>query len=185
MKKSEKLSDLFNHRTIAIVGNALSLSDQKKGDEIDTYDVVIRLNRAPGQTALTHGSKTTCLVTSVRLSRKFVKTMEVKATIWATPKIYRRPLWCYFDKTSWFFPRKHWKSLYKLLGARPSTGLMCVSLIVNYFRPKKVEIFGFDGFKSGSHSCPTRVETPHDFEKEQLMLLKWQSNKKLKLSLDN
>jgi hypothetical protein len=44
---SSILSEMMAHKSVAIVGNALSLYSQKFGDEIDSHDVVIRINK-PG-----------------------------------------------------------------------------------------------------------------------------------------
>lgn len=44
---SSILSEMIAHKSIAIIGNALSLYSHKFGDEIDSHDVVIRINK-PG-----------------------------------------------------------------------------------------------------------------------------------------
>jgi hypothetical protein len=56
-----KFNKLVNNKTIALVGNSTSLFDTEYGKEIDSHDIVIRMNKAaifyPEICSISHGEK--------------------------------------------------------------------------------------------------------------------------------
>ena len=48
-------------KTVALVGNSRALAQTRFGSQIDHSDIVMRINRAPMPSAISHGSRTHCL----------------------------------------------------------------------------------------------------------------------------
>ena len=57
-------------KSIAIVGNASSLLDHSFGQEIDSYDVIIRLNKGFIRNPESQGTRTDILGLSCKLTKK-------------------------------------------------------------------------------------------------------------------
>ena len=59
-------------RRVALVGNARSLSERSEGEEIDSADLVIRLNAAPLPSPASHGMRTDWMAMSVPVEAKVI-----------------------------------------------------------------------------------------------------------------
>jgi len=59
-------------KTVAVVGNARSLSQAEFGAYIDQADIVVRINSSPIPDQKSHGQRTTWIATSIPLSADVV-----------------------------------------------------------------------------------------------------------------
>ena len=157
-------------KTVAIVGNAVSLAASRHGPLIDACDIVIRLNRVPGARPESHGTRTTWLAISKLPSEQRLREVDPQVLIWMTPKNRCR---------SWALRLRGWKVFHysgaewaslcdRLGGARPSTGLMIIDFIARIGGFTRLRVFGFDFFESGSLAGRAAdAWVPHVYAKER------------------
>lgn len=174
MNTAPALARCVAGKSIAVVGNAQSLSSLSLGSEIDSCGIVIRLNAAPVHTTRSHGERTSWLASSIPLSPRRLKALEPERLIWMSPR--RRAL--AFAVYAWrlpmsFYPCEWWHVLAaRLGGARPSTGAMVIDLIVRMGGFSELRLFGFDFFQSASLSQRgLSSPPPHDFARERQHVL--------------
>ena len=150
------MKELFEGKTISVVGNAKSLFDTNYGSEIDSAEVVCRIKRGffmlkPGDEK-SHGQRTDVWFLN------WFKTMDPKKVTTKTCKntieILNNPL----IDTEW---------LKTDLGHhRPSTGLRILHLI-SLYNPKKVYVYGFDWKTTPSFHDNNLQDNRHDFQLEK------------------
>lgn len=164
----------FENKSVALIGNAMSLFDQNYGPEIDEHDVVVRLNRAAMlytnfDAAATHGTKTDVwMFWAVAEYREQIKTAKCKimhmAHVGRSHKTQR--------KVDFYYPIDMRDKIKKQAGkhANPSTGMMALDYIYNS-NPKSIDIYGFDWKKTPTFTDPDLINEQrcfHDFPAEQL-----------------
>jgi len=158
--------DLKN-KTVAIVGNSESLFEQRYGKDIDSHDVVIRLNRCtalfkPGEHSESHGDRTD-VWSAWRVDE--YETFDIARPVHTVQMAFwtgsnYKPILCYTLAEA-----RSLISMYR--GPDPSTGLMTLDW-VSRRNPKQVSVYGFDWKKTPTWSDPTRSrDTLHDFERER------------------
>ena len=153
-------------KTVALVGNARSLSERTYGDEIDSHDIVIRINRAPMVSSLTHGCKTTWLALATSMSKENYHELHSNKLIWMSHKRKRIRSWM-VGESFYLCPMNIYNYTKSLTGSQPSTGFMIFYwLCRTSFR--SLDLYGFDFFKSLSLSgSRTAHQVPHDFKAEE------------------
>ncbi|MBX3584196.1 MAG: glycosyltransferase family 29 protein [Rhizobiaceae bacterium] len=168
-QESDLMRDLAG-KTVAVVGNARSLSRATYGQEIDAHDVVIRFNRAPIASLRSHGSKTDWIAGGVPLDEEFLKRRGVRRTLWVAPYrqyLSRRML---SDKSLFLDSIKNNQRLVKILNRQPSSGLVVIDM-VHRSNSKKIDLYGFDFFESLSLSgFATQDTNTHNFDSERLFV---------------
>jgi hypothetical protein len=163
-------TDLFTDlsgKSIAIVGNARSLSNSAKGPEIDATDIVIRINRAPIPSATSHGARTDWLALATSLSQSDLARLSARRVLWMSHK--RKRLSYSVAKSPGFFlhPNARWQEIKQQLGAPPTTGLLLIDLVARS-DANSISLFGFDFFSSLSLSgSRNAAQVPHDFSAEK------------------
>ncbi len=161
------LVSTVNRCSIAIVGNARSLSQSQYGPNIDAADIVIRINRAPMPSEVSHGSKTDWLALATSLSRSEFERIGPNRLLWMSPKRKRLRSWMIETNGFYLQARTLIADLTKILAAPPTTGLMVIDLI-RQSRAQSVELYGFDFFKSNSLTgSRNATQVPHDFAAEK------------------
>jgi hypothetical protein len=157
-------------RSIAIVGNARSLAERSLGEEIDSCDVVIRMNAAPGHAPSSHGRKTSWLAISITVATERIRDIAPEMVFHMTPKKRWRSIPHMMSGLPVaFYEKQEWLQLSKKLGGlRPSTGMMCIDLVTRHaVSADDIRIYGFDFGKSGSLSdAIPKQHVPHDFVRE-------------------
>ncbi|MBL8580121.1 MAG: glycosyltransferase family 29 protein [Mesorhizobium sp.] len=162
--------DLFGEvrgKSISVVGNARSLGAGNHGQEIDSHDLVVRFNKAPIFSVQSSGTRTDWIATGIALDDGFIKRRGVKRVLWLSP--FRRELTPSMvrDRSLFLEPRQNHHRLTKLLGRRPSSGLILLDLL-SISQCGRVDIYGFDFFKSRSLSGHATAETAdHNFSAER------------------
>lgn len=154
-------------QSVALVGNARSLAEGRRGPEIDAADVVIRLNRAPMPAAESHGTRTDILALATSISTADMARLHPGRLLWMSHKRKRLP---YAVATSPGFHMPgtgQFGRLKATLGAPPTTGLMLIDLLARS-AAREVRLYGFDFFASLSLSGRrTAAQVPHDFAAER------------------
>jgi hypothetical protein len=169
----------FEEKTIAVIGNASSLFEKNYGSEIDSHDVVVRINKAAmlytrKEVNKSHGSKTDVWV--------FWNTAEYKSFF---PKISKHIKKMHaghqgrtpnnIDLIDFLYPDDLYKELKKHSGKHnnPTTGLITLDYI-SRCNPKHIDVYGFDWKSSPTFTDPEMKREkacPHDYpvEKEYCM----------------
>lgn len=167
----EALLGELDGKTVALVGNAQSLSAKNLGAEIDAHDVVVRFNGAIIPHTRTHGTRTTWVATGIPFTSGTARSRGVEKVLWLPPNRKNLSAWMVRRKDADFY--LHSTAAYERLAQeigsqRPSSGAVMIDLVMSNPKVKHVSLFGFDFFASRSYSGEhTAQTTPHDFSKER------------------
>ena len=172
---SRKIKNQFDGKSFAIIGNAESLLEAQFGKEIDEHDIVIRINRAKVIDELSQGSKIDIWATS--FSYDLPPEFNAKYTLWMFPFNYGDINYPKADKLKGeliLHKYKDWENLKKKLGSVPSTGIMVLDFILQNADYKKIDMYGFDFFKTKNLYEKRDISGTHhrfDIEKEYIFKL--------------
>ncbi|MFV2036863.1 MAG: glycosyltransferase family 29 protein [Paracoccaceae bacterium] len=157
-------------KSVAIVGNSRALADQSYGEEIDAADLVIRINRAPMPTALSHGRRCDWLALATSLSRAEAGRIDADRYLWMSHKRKRLSLWVAQSDGFYLHPLERFRSLQDVVKAPPTTGLMVIDLVASS-DAAVIRLYGFDFFASLSLTGRRKPgQLPHDFAAEKTWL---------------
>lgn len=173
------MKEWFEGKTVAVVGNAMSLFDKSYGSEIDSHDVVVRMNKAAmlytrKEVSKSHGTKTHVWV--------FWNTAEYKSFFKNVPSSVKKMHAGHQGRTpnnihmiDFVYPDAPYKELKKHSGKHnnPTTGLILLDHI-SKCNPKHVHVYGFDWKATATFTDPEMKRErlcPHDYtvEKEYCM----------------
>lgn len=164
---------LLNGKTVALVGNSRALSEHSHGSDIDEHDLVIRCNRSPIFHVRSHGGRTDWIATSAELPENLPAIKGASHILWMSPRRDRMPLWLIHFPRLFVNPEDNNRKLAALTGARPSTGMMVIDLLMRS-DCQRIDLYGFDFFKSQSVSgSQTKASAPHDFDSEEALVQSW------------
>ena len=163
----DKLKKLLENKSIAIVGNSESILSKKQGEEIDSHDIVIRFNKGfPSRNNEALGYKTDLLFLACTLTNQELSYFNPKYTI-------KRSRLCLnqcdfscsqYDRTTlWQEGNKLRKRVGKT--SQPSTGFMAINFALTT-KYKRIDLYGFDFFKSPTYYNPKDYQTLHNGDKE-------------------
>jgi hypothetical protein len=154
-------------KSVALVGNARSLTSRHEGARIDAANIVIRINRAPMPKAETHGARCDWLALATSIATKDLARTAPTRILWMSHKRKRLPWRVATSPGFYLHPIPAWSGLRDRLGAPPTTGLMMIDLLAQS-RLTRLELFGFDFFASLSLTgSRTAGQVPHDFKAER------------------
>ncbi|MCE5973461.1 glycosyltransferase family 29 protein [Sinirhodobacter sp. WL0062] len=163
--QSDLLAALAGKR-VALIGNARALAETDFGAEIDSADLVIRINRAPMPSARSHGTRTDWLALATRLSAEDRTRIGPARYLWMSPKRKRLDWETATSPGFYLYPLTDYTRLHAALGAPPTTGAMMIDLIARSDMAS-LTLYGFDFFASLSLSGRrTAEQVPHDFTSE-------------------
>lgn len=153
--------------SVNIVGNARGLTKAHTGAEIDSADLVVRINRAPMPAVLSHGRRTDILCLATSIDAKRLNRLNPHLILWMSHKRKRLP-WAVARHSGFALPPiDAFVRLKGILGAPPTTGLMMIDLI-SRSAASKITLYGFDFFASLSLSGRrTAIQVPHNFAAER------------------
>lgn len=168
----------FENKTIALIGNALSLFDTEYGLEIDSHDVVVRLNKAAMlyekfDVKKSHGTRTDVWM--------FWRAGEYKNHFSKIDnKIKKMHMSCQErNKTTeqlvdYIYPDWMLNVLKAKSGKHnnPTTGLMAIDYIMSC-NPAMLSIYGFDWKETPTFTDPNRkadAQCFHDFVVEKQLV---------------
>ena len=164
--QADLLAEIQGKR-VALVGNARSLTERDEGAEIDTADLVIRINRAPMPASRTHGTRTDWLALATSIGAEDLDRVRPGRILWMSHKRKRLP-WALAQSDGFYLhPLSDWAALRDRLGAPPTTGLMMIDLLAASGLAS-LRLHGFDFFASLSLTGSRGVDqVPHDFTAEK------------------
>lgn len=150
------MKEVFEGKTVSVVGNARSLFNKKYGNEIDSADVVCRIKRGffllKPSDIISHGAKTNVWFLN------WFKTMNPN-------KVTNKKCDNIIEILHHPEINKEW--LVKDLGHhRPSTGLRILHLI-SLYNPKTVNVYGFDWKETPSFHDKKMIDERHNFTLEK------------------
>jgi hypothetical protein len=162
------MKEWFEGKTVAVVGNAASLIEKKYGEEIDTANVVVRINRGGyrfPQFEKQMGKKLDVwCVQNIRQNKKWIQNPLIKsAHIMQMDTIDVSPQ--FIEMADMVFTKKDRHALDKSLPKKSSTGLRVLYYIAKH-NPKKVFVYGFD-WKETYSWHERRKCVAHNFEEEK------------------
>jgi len=164
----------FQKKSVALVGNAMSLFDMKYGEEIDSHDVVVRLNKAAMlinrfDAKNSHGKRTDVWI--------FWSTREYHKHFDKLPNVLKMHAGHQFRNNGtiklidFVYPMDLYEPLKKVAGPKknPTTGFITIDYILNC-NPKSLSVYGFDWKKTPTHTDPDMKKEkycPHDYDVEK------------------
>ena len=163
----EGLASDLRDRSVALIGNARSLSDGNSGPAIDRADLVARINRAPIPSTRTHGRRTDWLMLATSIGTEDLDRLRPRRILWMSPK-RKRLSWTVARSPGFYLhDLADHARLREAIGAPPTTGLMAIDLILS-LGPASLTLYGFDFFASLSLTGSRRADqVPHDFAAER------------------
>lgn len=174
-KSLDRLKPLLENKTVAIVGNSTKIFDKKDGQEIDNHDIVIRFNKGFPENKESQGSRTDILFLACTLNNIELNKYKAKYTV-------RRSMFC--GTKCNFDLQQEERSVYvqesnkeckiqHLNKSQASTGFLGIQFVLstNY---KKLDLYGFDFFKSPTYYNPNGYKTMHNGDKEGEKVLEYQ-----------
>ena len=171
----------WRHQSIALVGSAQSLLSTSYGSEIDSHDLVVRINQGAfaaldsASTGLrtdyvfltltggTPWAKWLFIRRARRAARRGIVLMSAKGRVVAG-----------IDLATFFlhYPAPWQDELIKTLGHRPSTGAMAVDLLLRTVaRKEQVSLYGFDFFQTPDIAHGRNNVVQHDADAERAFIL--------------
>lgn len=153
-------------KSVAVIGNARALANATFGADIDSHDIVIRINRAPMPDAVSHGSKTDWLALATNLSSADRLRINAATYLWMSHK-RKRLDWATATSNGFYLhPLAQYHAMKDRLGRQPTTGAMMIDLVAKS-GAREINLYGFDFFSSLSLSGRrTADDVPHDFDAE-------------------
>lgn len=167
-----QVKNYIKGKSVAIVGNAKSIFDGKKGKEIDAHDLVVRFNRGFVTDQKAQGSKTHILLVACELN------LDEKASYKAWFSINRSKNTRCGDLTISDRPRHRLRAL---VGKQPTTGLMAIDLCCEA-GAKSIDLYGFDFEKTPTFYNPEGYQTPHDYDTEEKIVRAWERQGLLRIN---
>ncbi len=168
------MKDWFENKSVALVGNAMSLFDTNYGKEIDLHDVVVRLNKAAMlinrfDAESSHGKRTDVWIfwSAQEYHRHFDKHSDI-LKIHAGHQYRNNGTIKLVDCV---YPDELYYELKKKAGPRqnPTTGLIAIDYIL-HCEPKSLSVYGFDWKKTPTQTDPERKaekRCPHNYDVEE------------------
>lgn len=168
------MQEWFANKNVALVGNAMSLFDKTYGEEIDSHEIVVRLNKAAMlwtafDNAVSHGTRTThwMMYQAGEYRSRFeqidpeVKKMHMSK--FRQTAMHRR-------NCDFMMAIENHQELSDDLGHRnPTTGLMALYWL-NHCQPRHVDVYGFDWKITPTFTDPDRAKDPtcdHNYPNER------------------
>ena len=183
-----RLAGQLYGRRIALVGNAQSLLNTQFGSQIDSMDLVVRMNHGVILKPMCQGFRTDVLAMSCRMPESdLVRQFDPPTIVWVSPRWwYIQPYSRAVMRRVFFYPRRDSERLSraKLDGKRPSTGFMMTQLLLQ-LGAGEVHLFGFDfGSTPTFYNAPDYL-TPRDYAAEARHLLAQASAGSLTIHFSN
>jgi hypothetical protein len=163
----------FEGKTVALVGNAMSLFDKQYGKEIDAHDVVVRLNKAAmlytrDDCEDSHGKRTDVWMfwNAAEYKSHFHKTKAKKVHVGHQGRNAGN-----LSTVDFVYPKEYYEYLRDKVGnhRNPTTGIMSLDYI-SRCNPAKISVYGYDWKETPTFTDPSRKKDrhcPHDHDTEK------------------
>jgi Glycosyltransferase family 29 (sialyltransferase) len=167
---TEKLRAMVDGKSVAVVGNASSLFGKNLGAEIDSHDVVIRLNRGFIVDPQSQGSRTDIAGTARPLTLEQVDVQYKPQLIyWLFWRLWHIPPWneAIWNKTE-VIPTSDWYAANSQLKGRPTSGFVMCHTLLKRTKPKALNVYGFDFYATPNYyRGPDTRKSVHLHDEEQ------------------
>lgn len=165
------MNEWFDGKTIAIVGNAQSLFNKEYGSEIDSHEVVIRINRGiescfDNNALLSHGKKVDIWAFNLYSSlERFEKTYKMPQTYKKLQMNYT-PLLGTIDSSISKEAQAEIKGMFR--PKKVTTGFRILHYMTK-FKPLNVDVYGFDWKETPTFyvKYKSNADLEHDYKKEK------------------
>jgi hypothetical protein len=166
---------LFDGKTVALVGNAQSLFSSGLGQEIESADVVARMNFGFVRARSDQGDRTDALFFATKMSRSKARQLfGCDHFIWSSPKRNTIALGFLLNpQCIAFVPSEDAMQLEDRVHARPSTGLVALHLLLNRLGAAEVRLYGFDWKATKTFYEESVFRNVHAWENERDLVRAW------------
>jgi hypothetical protein len=172
------MKEWFENKSVALVGNAMSLFDLEYGKEIDSHDVVVRLNKAAMlvdrfDSEKSHGKRTDVWIFwSVNEYHRYFERHPNIKKMHGGHQYRNSKLVCLVD---FLYPMELYEVLKPKAGKfrNPTTGFISIDYIL-HCEPSKLSVYGFDWKKTPTYTDPYRKKEklcPHNYDVEKQYLM--------------
>lgn len=173
-------------KTIIVVGNSSRLLNDNHGNLIDSYDIVVRINRGYQQSSLYSqmiGNKTTILSVGIKSAVSALRIIgRNKLDYILSPIIWSEKLNL---PNTYNVTVKDYNTLKTVANViKPSTGISTYNFFNNLNNFKRLDLIGFDFFKSSTRAVNQLGHIKvrdHDGYRESLFFEKIKDNSRTKL----
>lgn len=173
--------NIFENKSISLVGNASSLFEKNQNHLIDKNDLVCRINRGYESIGESSGFRTDILFYSKPDLNLDISINQINPLLFVhiSPPDRNRN---YGDNTYFFPEDEWWKFRYSLnldQNKWPSTGLTSIFFLTTKVNIKSLDIFGFDFKKTKTfyHNEQTKSKPRHDWDFEETYIDELLKNK--------
>lgn len=163
--------DEIKGKNVAIVGNAQSLFDHTYGKDIDKADVVIRFNKGFPNNIVSQGKKTTILMLACDLSKTDIDFYKAKYVLNRSGIA---------SNNAPTISKEDRNKLAQMIGSQPSSGFMAIDMCLTA-NAKSITLYGFDFERTKTFYNPEGYVSPHNYNKEQTLVLGYEQAGLLKL----
>jgi len=164
----------FENKSVALIGNAMSLFDTEYGRDIDAHDVVVRLNKAAMllnrfDAEKSHGTRTDVWIFwSVR---EYFKHFNSHPDVLKMHAGHQFRTGGSIKLVDYVYPMDLYKPLKLVAGPKknPTTGFIAMDYIL-HCKPKNLSVYGFDWKETPTQTDPDRKaekRCPHDYDVER------------------
>jgi hypothetical protein len=164
----------FNNKSVALVGNSMALFDQSYGEEIDSHDVVVRMNKAAMlinclDAAKSHGKRTDVWIFwSVR---EYFRHFDKHRNVLKMHAGHQHRNSNTINLVDFVYPDDLYAKLKEVSGPKknPTTGFIAIDYIL-HCEPKMLSVYGFDWKRTPTYTDPSRkieARCPHDYDVER------------------
>lgn len=169
------MNELFNNKTIAVIGNAKSLFDKSYGKEIDSHDIVIRINKGievctREKDFLTHGSKTDLWCFNLYNKRIESFDDEMKKILLQTYKRMQMnvsPVSKNYDFSISYEVLKEIQNIFEYREHKHVTTGLRVLHCISKYNFRSVDVYGFDWKETPTFYNLREDNRQHDYIKEK------------------
>jgi len=159
------LHDLVDGKSVALVGNAVSLASMGKADEIDAHEIVIRMNLGlPHIIGKLSGRRTTIWAAAKRWVGNSWPP-DCKALLFMKLTSLGDKHWSELQSDNPPFPMIRWpldleQQCHDFVGADPGTGIRLLWWLKKVATPATVNVYGMDCWSTPSN-WSGKFETPN------------------------
>jgi hypothetical protein len=168
------MKNWFENKSVALVGNAMSLFDLEYGEEIEAHDVVVRLNNAAMlvdrfDSEKSHGKRTDIWI--FWSANEYYRYFEKRTKIKKMHAGHQHRNGNLIKLVDFVYPTELYEPLKLKAGPlkNPTTGFISIDYIL-HCNPSKLSVYGFDWKKTPTYTDPNRKKEkmcPHNYEVEE------------------
>lgn len=153
MIEFSKIQDFVKGKSVALIGNGSMTFNKLNGMEIDTHDIVVRMNRGtPKGKGKWLGSRTDILgVTTMPSKEEMLVDFNPTYFIWLCLNLGTK-IPDYIDNQTYSieYSKYYWPLCGRLGNSCPSTGMQLFELFARYLDCKSITLYGYDFCKTSS-----------------------------------